>query len=386
MWDEIPLRWVEKPVLNVFEGRAHRNEYYVFQVGLYAHLADLENIQVTFGDLEGPGASVLKAESLTCFNTEGVDTYGTAFQKEVDVRKDRIQALWMGVDIPEDIRPGTYAGSLQVGPAATGKQEVRIKLKILPQSLADRGDKDLWRFSRLRWLNSTAGQSELPVAPYTAIKQLEDQVFELSGSRITMGSEGLPASILVGETQVLNAPIAFLIQDEKGEVSLSEPLRLSSDNLGGILRQQWERTSEEIELKAEGSLESDGYLRYKFKIRALRDLELKDVRLQIPFRKEVAEYMMGMGLPGTAVPEQHQSSWEGPEDSFWLGNTRGGLWVELRGSSYHGPLLNLYHPEAPQSWDNRGRGEFRITSKEEEVRALVTSGERTRRWNLNLPC
>ncbi|MCK5464822.1 MAG: hypothetical protein KAI95_17475, partial [Bacteroidales bacterium] len=97
---------------------------------------------------------------------------------------------------------------------------------------------------------------------------------------------------------------------------------------------------------------------------------------EIPFRREIAEYMMGIGLPGTAMPRRHQSHWKGPEDSFWIGNTRAGLWVELRGSTYHGPLLNLYHPAPPESWDNQGKGGFSINRGESEVLATVYSGER----------
>jgi len=66
--------------------------------------------------------------------------------------------------------------------------------------------------------------------------------------------------------------------------------------------------------------------------------------------------MIGMGLPGSRVPENHESKWNYAEDSFWIGNTRGGLWVELRGSRYHGPLLNLYKPRPLPSCYNDGKG------------------------------
>jgi hypothetical protein len=86
---------------------------------------------------------------------------------------------------------------------------------------------------------------------------------------------------------------------------------------------------------------------------------------------------MGMGLPGTTVPQNHRAKWKGPHDSFWMGSTYAGLWCELRGSDYHGPLLNLYHPEHPVSWHNEGKGGFRIETKPGEVNAKVYSGPRT---------
>ncbi|MEA3461223.1 MAG: DUF6067 family protein, partial [Bacteroidota bacterium] len=323
----------------------------------------------------GPGGSVLDSSRLTCFNTGGTDIYGNSFVKEVDVRQDRVQALWIGVDIPEDIKPGKYYGSILVGAAAGEKQEVGIELKIGRKVLADRGDSEPWRHSRLRWLNSKAGLDTAPVAPYTPISQTGEFEFQLYGKHIRTGDKGLPESIRVSEYELLESPMVFRILDKNSEILFAESNFHSLENLGGILNSSWTNHSEQLELHGEGSLESDGYMRYQFTLKAKQDMQLKDVRLEIPFRTGIAQYMMGMGLAGTAVPEQHQSGWKGPEDSFWIGNTRGGLWVELRGSSYHGPLLNLYHPPHPQSWNNDGSGGFSIQRTDKQVKASVFTGE-----------
>ena len=52
-----------------------------------------------------------------------------------------------------------------------------------------------------------------------------------------------------------------------------------------------------------GIIESDGYINYKVSLTALKDMNIKDIRLEIPFSENIAEYMMGMGLPGTIVPQ-----------------------------------------------------------------------------------
>ncbi len=375
MWNELPLRWLENPKLNHFEGSALRNEYYVFQVGLYANGTELKNIEVTFSGMKGPGEFRLEAEQFTCFNTEGIDTYGKPFKKELEVWEDRVQALWMGVDIPEDIRPGRYQGTILIGPANGSKQEVSVELKIGRKVLADRGDSEPWRHSRLRWLNSRAGLSEKALAPYTAIEQKNDSIYKISGKQITFSKRGLPQSILAGKTEILKSPISFRILDRQGEILFDLTEFQSPYKRDGILRSQWKQEADKIRLSGEGTLESDGYLRYTFSLEAKKDIEVEDISLVLPFRKEVAAYMMGMGLPGCAVPERHRAKWGGPEDAFWIGNTRGGIWVELRGSSYHGPLLNLYNPEAPESWNNHGLGGFSIECSEDEVLASVNSGK-----------
>ena len=377
MRDEIPLKWVREPTLNHFEGTAKRNEYYVFQVGVYAAGADLENLQVSFSVLNGPGKAEINTQNLTCFNAEGIDTYGKHFVKEINVRQGRVQALWMGVDIPEDISPGTYRGKILIGPDMGKKQEVTIKIRILNTVLADRGDAEPWRHSRLRWLNSTAGMDDRPVAPYKALDRSENGALLASGKKITAGGSVLPESIRIGKTELLSRSMAFTIQGEKGKVQFSPPEYRNVVNSEGVLSGEWTCYSDFFSMVGYGIAESDGYLRYRIRLEAREDIRVKDIRLEIPFRRDVAEYMIGMGLPGTALPEQHEAGWKGPEDSFWIGNTRGGLWVELRGSSYHGPLLNLYRPEPPESWDNRGRGGYRLERKGSEVLATVFSGERT---------
>lgn len=146
-------------------------------------------------------------------------------------------------------------------------------------------------------------------------------------------------------------------------------------------------------------MEADGWLNYTYTLTPLKDLKVKDVRLNIPLNKEIARYMVGIGLPGQPVPEHFdgkwspadyklseatqislptsvQEKWMGPFDSFWIGNEQGGLHCELRGSSYTGPLLNLYHPPFPASWYNEGKGGFTIDSQNREVKATIYSGSR----------
>jgi hypothetical protein len=125
-----------------------------------------------------------------------------------------------------------------------------------------------------------------------------------------------------------------------------------------------------------GIIESDGFINYKVTLAAKNDVTIKDIRLEIPVSESVAGYMIGMGLPGTIVPKQHQAGWKGPHDSFWIGNTKAGIWCELRGGTYHGPILGLYNPAPPSSWYNEDKGGFRISKDANAAKAVVYSGER----------
>ena len=377
MKDEIPLKWVEQGITNQFKAEALRNEYFAFQLGIFAHKNGLQNLQLKYSDfISGDGQ--LPASAFTCFNTGGIDPYGNPFVKKVDVDSGFVQPLWIGVNIPQNIKPGKYRGIVTVSAENVTPQEIGIELKIKNEILADRGDNEPWRHSRLRWLNSTLGIDDEPTSSYRPIRYMGDNTYDFTGKIVKMASTGMPGSMNIFGTEILENPVSFVVEYYGGEkLTMKTKNAQLLKNAPGTLIGAWENHSEKIEMSGTGVIESDGYLNFKIKLKANQAVKLEDVRLELPFKKEVARYMMGMGLPGTSVPEKHDAKWDGPHDAFWIGNTKGGLWCELRGSDYHGPLLNLYQPEFPESWYNGNKGGFRIEKNDNVVKAIVYSGQRS---------
>lgn len=371
MQDNIPYKWVKEGLRKEFKGTADQNEYYTFQIGLYAVESNIDSVQVNFSDLRGP--DVISANKLNCFNTGGIDSHGKPFTKRVDVSKGHVQALWMGIDIPSKIKPGIYNGTVTISALKEKSQIVPIQIHITNKYLADRGDDEPWRYSRLRWLNSTIGISDKPTAPYTPIKSDGKNQFSFSGKKVILSSSnGLPASIEALGTNVLANPIQYIATGEEFHLLNS---KMSSQDEGNVAG-EWDSRSNDFLLHGEWTLQFDGYMHYTILLKALKEIELKDFRLEIPFNKKVAQYMMGMGLPGVSIPDNHEAKWKGPHDSFWIGNTYGGLYCQLLGSYYHGPLLNLYKPPFPTSWYNDNNGGFSIKKEDNKVLATVYSGER----------
>ena len=170
MTDDLPKRWIDRGPSRAFSGEAQRNEFYVWQIGLWAAKQPLENLKLEFSDLRPAGSGKpIPAAALRCFNLGGIDIDGHTFTKRLDVAQGKVQALWIGVDVPPDAEPGLYQGTVTIRPRNGPAAEVELSLKILPQMLADRGDGDLWRHSRLRWLDSTLGTDDEVVAPYTPL-------------------------------------------------------------------------------------------------------------------------------------------------------------------------------------------------------------------------
>ncbi len=376
MDDHIPSRWLDRDQHATFSGVAMRNEYYTFQVALWAFKEEIKQVRFEFGPLKNEQATI-PATAFTCFNTEGVDPYGKYFQKQIKVPAGKVQSFWIGLDIAENTKPGTYQGTIILKAENFGEEQIQIILDVQHDDLTDRGDSEPWRHSRLRWLNSKAGIDNQPVHPYQAIEVVSDDLYRINGKEFTTGPLGLPGSIKVWGSELLADPVSLIIETELGIDPLSEAYKSSpTTSSPGKHSQKWASNSEKIKIRSETTLESDGWVNIKSTIEALEDLSVKDIRLEIPLQKDMASYIMGMGLPGQATPPIHEAKWQGPHDSFWIGNTIGGLYCELNGANYTGPLLNLYKPQPPESWHNQGKGGFRVHSKGPVTYVTVYSGQR----------
>ncbi|OFY56706.1 MAG: hypothetical protein A2X22_02005 [Bacteroidetes bacterium GWF2_49_14] len=375
MKDQIPLKWIQTGPSGKFTGTAMRNEYFAFQIGVYAARQDIEGLTVSFDS---------QAIPMTCFNTEGTDPYGKPFVKPLDIPTGRVQALWIGCDIAETTAPGSYSATIRIKAKNMDEKLIRINLTVNSDILPDRGDGEPWRHSRLRWLNSTAGSWGDPIAPYQPIKAVRVNTFEAAHHLITFGSSGLPSDIQNDGKPVLSAPVDFSV------IVNQEPIKVSSvisrrELTDGQYTQTSGGTNGNLRINCQTRLDYDGYMRFTATVDYLESpegspfLNIDDIRLDIPMTRERAKYMMGMGLPGCATPLMHNAKWKGPADSFWIGDADGGIWCELRGSTYHGPLLNLYRPEPPLSWNNEGQGGFSVLPVGGNTTARVFTGPRTLR-------
>ncbi len=375
MLNHLPNRWLQNEPFGKFRGVAKKNEYYAMQLGVYASNISLIDVQIVFSDLSNEHGEILPASVMTCFNTHGVDIEGNQFNIQVNVEKGKVQPLWIGMDISADINPGKYQGVVKVQALGQEEKYIDVDLTVENEILADRGDSETWRHSRLRWLNSTIGIDDEPVKPYTPIK-VEDKTISFLGREVILNEFGFPSNVIAWENEVLAGPIKFTIESNNQIIQLYPENFSFTKKENGIIGWLAVSENDDIRLTCNGEIEFDGRMNYTCKVYAKKSIHLQDIRLEIPYKKEMATYMIGMGRMGGYTPEFHKSRWRREEDSFWLGNTKGGIHCELRGGSYHGPLLNLYQPNHPRSWYNSVNGGFRLDSEGDLVIATTYSGYR----------
>jgi hypothetical protein len=376
MADDLPLKWVRQGPGSLFEGKAMRNEYFAFQLGVYASRKDLSDLRVSFEPLMRAGRGkpvVIPASALRCYNLGGVDTDGKAFAKRVDIPKGRVQALWCGVDVPANAIPGTYTGTATVTARGLPSTPIALTLIVRPQILADRGDSEPWRHSRLRWLDSTAGIDDEIVAPYAAL-QVSGRAVKCLGREVVFGSDALPKSIQSGANFVLSSPLRFVVE---GASEFAGPPAKVTVKRPGRVELESRRSGGGLKLNTVTKMEFDGTVNVRTTLEAEQPTKLKDVRLELPIAPGASTYFMGIGRPGGYTPEAYDWKWTGPQDSFWIGGVHAGVHCKLRGASYAGPMLNIYRPAPPESWGNGGLGGCRVASNGHGATVVAYSGPRT---------
>uniref|UniRef100_UPI003217A951 glycoside hydrolase domain-containing protein n=1 Tax=uncultured Draconibacterium sp. TaxID=1573823 RepID=UPI003217A951 len=394
MTTDLPLKWIQDGVKSEFTAKVQKGEYFTFQIGCFAAQKDLSNIEVKFSGLSQNGNTVLDANAFTCFNTEGIDWEGKPFKKTYKVAKGHVQPLWMGVELPVEITAGEYECTVFVKPESMPETQVRVKLQVSEFAIANSGDNNPERLSRLRWLNSTIAEDDEIVAPYPAL-EINGNKVKCLGREVTFGKNGFPESIqsYFSESvtriqnegkEILAAPIDLFVQTTEGKQEWTAPsFKMIKQKEGAIA---WDIKNEMPGLQMTGKvqMEFDGNINYKLILTATKDLEINDIGLEIPLQPNAAKYMMGLGEKGGFRSKEINWKWavEKNQDGPWIGDVNAGIQARFTDNNYVRPLnTNFYQDKPlymPDSWYNDGKGGINITSSGKNTVTLNSySGSRT---------
>lgn len=392
MSSDIPQRWLDKDNLNKFSGEADKNEYYAFQVGIMAVESKIKDIEIEYNDLKS-GKNIIPASAITCFNKEGTNWDAKPITKTISVERGNIHALWFGIDIPEKIKAGTYSGTIMVKPEGKESQEIFININISNKVLKDRGDSEPWKHSRLRWLNSLYAMNDNLVKPFTALERNGNSI-ECLGRKVNLYETGLPANIESyfsyeltkleqNPRQILNAPMQFVIEKADGKNLFIKPDEVNIlEEKAGVVRWKMSGTKDAIEVTCQAKMEFDGYVEYNFVVTSNADIEVNDIRLEVPINADIAKYSMGMGQEGGFCPSNLVWKWDvkNNQDGIWIGDVNAGMQIRFWDENYDRPLnTNFYQSKPlnmPPSWYNNGKGGFLMHRDGNTLNTRVFSGKR----------
>lgn len=389
MTTDLPYKWIEDNRHDSFEGTADKGEYYTFQIGLWAARKDVNHLKLTYSALvNSQTGESIPASAFTCFNTGGVDVTGSVFEKDCSVPKGKVQALWVGTMVPEQLTAGQYTGTVTVQAAGMKPKQVKVTLNVTDNLIANHGDNEPWRHSRLRWLNSQIGFDDEVIAPYIPLN-VQDKTISLLGRKVTLQPNGFPAQI----TSYFKETLTEI--GTEGLDILSRPMELTTgenwENLDFTYTKRkagalgWHATNQNNQfiMNLDAQIESDGNMEYKVVLIARKDGEINDIALRTELAPNIAQYMMGLGEKGGYCPQNLDWKWgvEKNQDALWTGSVNGGLQLRFYDDKYERPLnTNFYHEKPlhmPVSWCNNGNGGIKLSVAGKNTLINAYSGKRT---------
>jgi len=382
--DPFRTEWVNQ---NVVTGTAKPGEFFVFQIGVYA-LRQTGPLSARF--------TLPRGFAGRCISLGGIDFHGKPSEKRLAVPKGALQVLWCGIDVPASAR-GTCRGRVAVGYGGRSAAGVPIDLAVSGKPVPDHGAADAKSLARLRWLDSTAGEARTVIAPYTPIR-VRGRTISVLGRDLVLGDDGLPAQIVShfsgSNTRIVKAgknvlarPFGFYVRPS-GTLGRPATSRIPGGSVvfgGDGYETTWRAAGLGGGFRTEtnGRLDFTGSGQIAIRVTAERDLSLEDIRLDIPYAKASATYMMGLNRQGGLRPPRHEWTWDVArhQDCFWIGAANAGLMVRLKDQNYCRPLVNIYYHflplRMPESWANGGKGGVEVFDQGDRVIARAYSGPRT---------
>jgi len=381
MTDDLPQRWILKGPAAPFRGEAARGEFYAFQIGVFAATRRIDDLRIRFSGLtSGAGRVLVPLSGLRSFNLGGIDSAGQPFTRQLKVAQGKVQALWFGMQVPENARPGRYSGFVTVAPEGQAPTAVRMTLSVSADAITAAGDDEPSRLSRLRWLDSTLADDDDLVPPYTPVT-VRGRSIEVLGRRVTLGTGGFPARIQslfsIEMThladrgrEILAGPVALVAEGaDPALAGWTSTAPLFTKQAYGAVTWQTLSTAGPLTMASRAEMEFDGNIEFVVKLTAKQSVTLSDIRLEIPIARDVAQYIMGLGVKGGYRPAAFDWKWDvkNNQDGAWIGDVNAGLQFSLKDEKYVRPLnTNFYTLKPlvmPASWDNGGRGGCRLAEK-----------------------
>ena len=273
----LPHRWAHKGPTSALHSSARPGEFFVWHVGVHAVARNLSVVNCSMISAKwqlvsrSDGSPPPPPLELRCINLRGVSHTGSPLRLKPDVQKGCVRDLWFGLQLPLSL--ATFEGGaappqeavdnpaslpqeskgypvdfhaptraqrrsgvglqIEIGldivevataptPFAPAKAAAyrrltsRLNLTIGGNPVASSGDGQLWRLSRLRWLDSVLGHAadEPPPAPFIPVEAaIKNNFLALVArmGRARIGPAGLPEQLYAGpqhRTPLLSSAIS----------------------------------------------------------------------------------------------------------------------------------------------------------------------------------
>lgn len=262
-----------------------------------------------------------------------------------------------------------------------GTKEITLNIHYSDEHVENGGYNELWRLSRLNWLNSNRFLNSEVVPPYTE-PLINNNDIKILGRDISFGTSGLPSQVAyyfdegiylkdTVQKNLLACPLELKFHSE--DVNFSG-LKLISDK--GRVYISSKGTNSNFDVSINGVLFYEGFIDYKVRVTAKKDFTVPDVSLEASINNTCAEYINGLGaVGGKAYNLSFKWTNEKQLDCLYTGAVNGGVRFKWKAENYVKPLINIYYKNLPlkvpsETWDNAGRGSI-VFDRGEEVSIVI---------------
>ena len=334
--------------------RMSKNEIFVLQVAVLSEADDVIESISTDSRL-----------IVSCINTDIVDKYGRKSSNTVKLKANTIQPLFFTVQKTDEC--AEFENVVITMNTEKESREFTVCFELADIPAVNNGYNDLWRLSRLNWLNSSLAIDETLVKPFVS-PDLSDDCLAVLGREISLGDNGLPQQVyskfdeavqLCSDVQkkLFAKPAEFVI----GDYSLNGG-QTESTAYNNRIENRTVCTDDNMDTEILSVLRYDGQMEYSVKITPKRDFTVSDASLNFYINKDCTRLMHGLGHRASAA-ENLSFKWDNDkqQDSVFIGAVNCGMRVKFKAENYRRPLINIFYKNLPlnvpvTTWDNNGRG------------------------------
>lgn len=297
-----------------------------------------------------------------CYNCSGTDYLGKEFDKTVSFKKGVPHRLWCGVDCAGKGYITVYGDKND----ELFNGEISAEISENAEEIAHNGD----NLQRLAWLNSMIGIDHSVPKPFLPVDCCGKTV-KILGRKITLDELGFPleltsyfnksAKICGNPTQILSDAMRFCVNDEKF-TNVDRRTEIFDDEADF----SFVNDSKNFTMRVGVNVCCDGFIGYKVRLTSKRNIDIDDIFLTLPIKRESLKYFIGLGKKGGLFDGKIDWKWNENynQDGFWAGDTNGGIKIKLKGENYVKPFVNIYYNhrklKVPESWGNTGSGGIRF--------------------------
>ncbi len=349
------------------------NEVFVFQLAVVSQQNDTIESIAAQGNVK-----------ISCINMDIVDKFGVVKKQCIPLKSHIIQPLFFTVKA-EKLGERQEKCSITI---ETERESIsfNILFNITTQSVENSGYNDLWRLSRIDWLNSNLYSDDSLTEPYISPAIIDDSTVIL-GREIKFGKNGLPHQIdsKFNESIEIEDRVKKSLFTKGSEFTVGDkPLpdgktskRLFNNRIESITLCE----NDDYSATVSSVTRYEGYIEYSVKIAPKRDFTSDNVSLDFFVRKDCSSLMHGLGHRASeAVDLDFKWDNQKQQDSLFIGCVNCGMRVKLKAENYTRPLINIFYKNLPlrtpvETWDNSGLGGIRVKKHTNYTHISAFTGE-----------